>query len=146
MSKSLSCAAAMRPSATTSWHGNKSEKALSTGIPEDCSELVGVLVLNMPRCGLNECHGNAFQRTNSSGFKPSCKSVPHTIVAVGSEEPFGHLSGLLVRRGLIPEMICSGGLRPPCLSYPEDFDAHRAPLQLMSVFRAGFARRSWGFR
>ncbi|PYI41173.1 MAG: hypothetical protein DMF12_11070, partial [Verrucomicrobia bacterium] len=47
-----------------------------------------------------ECHGNAFHRTNSFGLTPSRKSAPQTIVAVGSENPSGHFSGLLVRRGL----------------------------------------------
>jgi hypothetical protein len=49
---------------------------------------------------INECHENAFHRTNSSGFTPSFSNVLHTIVAVGSENPSGHFSGLLVRRSL----------------------------------------------
>src|SRR2546428_6586858 len=84
-------------------HGNNSRKTLSTGRPAARSDLLGIRLLNMPRRESNECHGNAFHKTNCSGFKPRSKSVPHTIVAVGSENPSGHFSGLLVRRGLVSE-------------------------------------------
>src|SRR3989440_5787564 len=100
----------MRPSVTTSRHGNKSRKAFSTGIPADCSELVGVLLLNMPRCGLNECHGNAFQRTNSSGDNSSRNNVLQMIVAVGSEKPFEHFRRLFVGCGVIPKRMRSGAM------------------------------------
>src|SRR5207249_6205768 len=84
-------------------HGNNSRKALSAGSPAARSDLLGIRLLNMPRRGSNECHGNAFHRTKWSGLKPRRKSVPHTIVAVGSENPSAHFSGLLVRRGLMSE-------------------------------------------
>src|SRR6266542_6316427 len=92
-------------------HGKRSRKVLSTDKPVDRSDLLGIRLLNKPRRGLNECHGNAFHRTNSSGFRPSLSSVPQTIVAVGSEKPSGHRSRLLVRRGPAPaglENTCSG--------------------------------------
>src|SRR4029077_13152742 len=47
-----------------------------------------------------------------SGSKPIFSNAPQTIVAVGSEKPSGQTLGLLVRRGLMPERICSGSLRP----------------------------------
>src|SRR6266481_2545177 len=97
----------MRPSATTLSHGNKSRKAVSTGIPADCSERVGDLLLNIPRFGSNECHGNAFQRTNSSGDNSNRNNVLQTIVAVGSEKPSRYVCGLLVRRGAMLENTCS---------------------------------------
>src|SRR5947207_15274555 len=93
----------MLPSATTSSCGKRSRKALSTDRPADCSDLLGIRLLKMPRRGSNECHGNAFHSTNWSGFRPSRGSVPHTIVAVGSENASGYFSGLLVRRGLTYE-------------------------------------------
>src|SRR5439155_14975848 len=98
----------MRPSATTSPHGNKSRKALSTGMPADRSDLVGVRLLSIPRCESNECHGNAFHSTNWSGFRPSRKRAPHTIVPVGSEKPSEHFSHLLVRCGVTLKKICVG--------------------------------------
>src|SRR5947209_6243425 len=93
----------MYPSATTYTPENNSRKTLRTVRPATCSDLLGIRLLNMPRRESNECHGNAFHRTNCSGFRPSRKSVPHTIVAVGSENPSGRFSGLLVRRGLMSE-------------------------------------------
>src|SRR4030095_1621825 len=97
-----SCAAAIFPSATICSQGNNSRNAFSTGRPESCSDLLGIRLLNKPRCGSNECHGNAFHRTNSPGNTPIFNNAPQTIVAVGSEKPSGQISGLLVRRGLIP--------------------------------------------
>ena len=120
---------AMLPSAMTSSHGKRSRKALSTDKPADRSGLLGIRLLNKPRRGLkNECHGNAFHNTNSSGFRPSLSNELQTIVAVGSEKPSGYCSGLLVRPGLQLEKTCSGFI--PAFSF----------------FPAGFARRSWGFR
>src|SRR6267378_4902363 len=84
-----SCAPAIYTSATICSQENNSRKTPSTGRPESCSDLLGIRLLSSPRCGSNECHGNAFHRTNWSGFRPSRKSVPQTIVAVGSEKPFG---------------------------------------------------------
>jgi len=104
------CAAAIFPSATICSQGNNSRKAFSTGRPESCFDLLGIRLLNKPRCGSNECHGNAFHKTNSSGSTPIFNNAPQTIVAVGSEKPSGQISGLLVRRGLIPAIIFSGGL------------------------------------
>src|SRR5204863_8278450 len=101
------------PSATTCSQAINSRKAFSTGQPESCSDLLGIRLLNSPRYGSNECHGNAFHKTNSSGSTPIFSNAPQTIVAVGSEKPSGQTLGLLVRRGLMPERICSGGFRPP---------------------------------
>src|SRR6266496_6041899 len=89
-------------------HGKRSRKALSTDKPADCSDLLGIRLVNKPRRGLNECHGNAFHSTNSSGFRSNLSSVPQTIVAVGSEKPSGHCSRLLVRLGLQLKKTCSG--------------------------------------
>src|ERR1700746_2546664 len=93
--------------------GNNSRKAVSTERPESCSNLLGIRLLNSPRCGSNECHGNAFHRTNSSGSTPIFSNAPQTIVAVGSENPSGHTLRLLVRRGLMLHIICRGRLCPP---------------------------------
>src|SRR5262249_54710920 len=100
-------AAAIFPSATIWSHGNNLRKAFITGRPESCSDLLGVRLLNSPRRGSNECQGNAFHKTNSFGRRPVFSIAPQTIVAVGSENPFGHKRGLLVRRGLKRERICS---------------------------------------
>src|SRR5216117_2317216 len=100
----------MRPSATTLSHGNRPRNALSATLPANRSALVGVRLLSSPRRGSNECHGNAFHNTNSSGTTPIFSNAPQTMVAVGSEKPSGQILGLLVRHGLKPERICSGGL------------------------------------
>src|SRR5207237_4600893 len=96
---------------------NNSRKALRIERPAARSNLLGMRLLNMPRRESNECHGNAFHRMNSSALTPRCNSVPHTIVAVGSENPSAHFSGLLVRRGLMSEkksldLIGTFSLRP----------------------------------
>src|SRR5581483_4245946 len=98
-----SCAAAIFPSATICAHGNKWRKVFSAGRPAAHSDLFGVRLLSSPRRGLNECHGNAFQRTKSSGHRPSSSKVLQTMVAVGSEKPWLEISRLLVRRGATPE-------------------------------------------
>jgi len=98
----------MLPSAMISSRGKRSRKALSTDKPADRSDLLGIRLLNKPRRGLNECHGNAFHSTNSSGFRPSLSNELQTIVAVGSEKPSGHCSGLLVRFALTLEKAYSG--------------------------------------
>src|SRR5207253_173295 len=98
MPNSFSCEAAMQPRATTSSHGNSFRKVLSIDKPAARSDLFGIRLLNRPRRGSNECHGNAFQRTNSVGLIRSLSSELHTIVAVGSEKPSRHISCLLVRR------------------------------------------------
>jgi len=49
-------------------------------------DLLGIRLLNSPRRGSNECHGNAFHNTNSSGSTPVFSNAPQTIVAVGSEK------------------------------------------------------------
>src|SRR6266550_5300562 len=108
MFSSLSCEAATSPSATISSRGKRSRKALSTDKPADRSDLLGIRLLNKPRRGLKECHGNAFHSTNSSGFRPSLSNELQTIVAVGSEKPSGHCSGLLVRFALTLEKAYSG--------------------------------------
>src|SRR5512133_2456879 len=100
----------MLPSATICSHGKRSRKALSTDKPADRSDLLGIRLLNKPRRGSNECHGNAFQSTNCSGFRPSLSNVPQTIVAVGSENPSGHFRELLVRCGLMLERTYSGAI------------------------------------
>src|SRR6267154_4592674 len=105
-----SCAPAIFPSATICSQGNNSRKSFKTGRPESCSDLLGIRLLNGPRRGSNECHGNAFHKTNSSDSTPIFSNAPQTIVAVGSEKPFGQTLGLLVRRGLKPATMCSGGL------------------------------------
>ena len=107
---SSSCAAAIFPSATICSEANNSRKAFSTGRPEICSDLLGIRLLSSPRRGSNECHGNAFHNTNSSGTTPIFSNAPQTMVAVGSEKPSGQILDLLVRRGLKPERICNGGL------------------------------------
>ena len=107
---SFSCEAATLPSAIVSSHGNRSRKAFNTGKPAERSDFVGVRLLNMPRRESNECHGNAFQRTNCSGDNPSFSNVLQTIVAVGSEKPSRHSLGLLVRRGVIPKTMRSGAM------------------------------------
>src|SRR5438876_7180542 len=81
---------------------------MSTGLPAERSAWVGIRLLNMPLLSLNECHGNAFHKTNSSGASPSRNKVLQTIVAVGSEKPCGHFVGLLVRRGVMPAKTCFG--------------------------------------
>src|SRR4029453_14620603 len=98
----------MLPSAMTCSHGKRSRKALSTDKPADRSDLLGIRLLNKPRRGLNECHGNAFHSTNSSGFRPRLSNELQTIVAVGSEKPSEHRSDLLVRFALKLEKTCSG--------------------------------------
>ena len=105
---SFSCEAATLPSATISLHGKRSRKPLSADRPADRSLFVGMRLLNMPRRGSNECHGNAFHSTNSSGFRPSLSNELQTIVAVGSEKPSVHCSRLLVRLALKLEKTCSG--------------------------------------
>src|SRR6266496_5114543 len=110
MFSSFSCEAATFPSATTSSRGKRSRKALSTDRPADCSDLLGVRLLNKPRRGSKECQGKAFHSTNSSGFRRSLSNELQTIVAVGSEKPSGHFRGLLVRRALMLERTCSGSI------------------------------------
>src|SRR5439155_18429425 len=94
------------PRATTGSHGKNFRKALSTGTPAARSLRVGVRLLNRRSSGSNECHGNAFQRTNSVGLIPSLSSELHTIVAVGSEKPSRHISCLLVRHATMSEKNC----------------------------------------
>jgi hypothetical protein len=106
--RSFSCKAATLPSATISSHGNRSRNTLTSGKPAERSDFVGVRLLKIPRRGSNECHGNAFERTNCSGDNPNFSNVLQTIVAVGSEKPSGHFSGLLVRRGAMLEKTCAG--------------------------------------
>src|SRR6266496_6656968 len=108
MFSSFSCEAATFPSATTSSRGKRSRKALSTDRPADCSDLLGVRLLNKPRRGSKECQGKAFHNTNCSGFRPSFSSVLQTIVAVGSEKPSGNCSRLLVRLAWVLEKTCCG--------------------------------------
>ena len=110
ISNCSSCEAAIFPRATTFSPEKRSRKALSTGRPADCSARVGVRLLKIPARGSNGCHGNAFQRTNSSGRNPCLSSLLQTMVAVGSEKPSGYLSGLLVRRGLIFEKKSFGSI------------------------------------
>src|SRR5262249_8007992 len=98
------------PSATICPQGNNSRKTFKQGRPESCSDLLGMKLLKSPRCGSNECQGNAFHKTNSSGSIPIFSNAPQTIVAVGSEKPSAQILGLLVRRGFVLPRICSGAL------------------------------------
>ena len=132
----------MLPSATISSHGKRSRKASSACSPRDRSLFVGIRLLNMPRCGSNECHGNAFQSTNSSGFRPSLSSELHTIVAVGSEKPSGHCSRLLVRCALMLEKTCSGPMPSFFFSQQDSLRGHGDAAEMAAAITQRFTNHN----